>query len=82
MALIWKRSYFWPTFHIFKSPGKDTKLPSAHIWITYTCILLTLLTFFALPILQKLQIDLVWFLIGVTPGVDSFLKYHFGAINK
>ena len=37
--------------------------------------------FFALPILQKLRIYHVWFLFGVTPGVDSFSR-HFGAIYK
>ena len=40
----------------------------------HTCILLTLLTFFAFPILQTLRIYHVWFLFGVTPGVDSFLE--------
>ena len=37
--------------------------------------------FIALPILQKLRIYHVWFLFGVTPGVDSFSQ-HFEAINK
>ena len=35
MALIWKKGNFWPTFHIFKLPGKVTKIPSAHISFTY-----------------------------------------------
>ena len=47
----------------------------------HTRILLTLLTFFALPLLQKLLIYHVWFVFGVTPGVDSFSR-HFGVINK
>ena len=47
----------------------------------HTRILLTLLTFFALPILQKLRIYHGWFLFGVTPGIDSF-SCHFGATNK
>ena len=38
----------------------------------HTRILLTLLTLFALPILQKLRIYHKWFLFGMTPGVDSF----------
>ena len=52
-------------------------------YLTYknTHILLTLLTFFALPILQKLQIYHVWFLFGTTPGGYSYLG-HFGAIDK
>ena len=37
--------------------------------------------FFCLPILQKLRIYQVWFLFGVSSGVDSYLR-HFGAINK
>ena len=31
-----KRGYFWPTFHIFSHQGKVTKIPSAHISLTYT----------------------------------------------
>ena len=38
--------------------------------------------FFALPILnKKIRIYDVWFLFGVIPGVDSYLR-HFGTINK
>ena len=54
MALIWKTDYFWPTFHIFCSPGKSyTNFFSTYLTHTHTCILLTLLTSFALPILKK-----------------------------
>ena len=45
----------------------------------HTHILLTLLTFFAIPIAKI--VNLSWFLFGMTPGVDS-LQCHFGAINK
>ena len=77
MALIWKKGYFEPTFHIFFShQGKDTKIPYIQ-----RRILLTLLICFALPILQKLRIYQVWFLFGMTPGVDSF-SCHLKAINK
>ena len=49
---------------------------------TCTCILLTLLTFFALPILEKKKgIYRLWFLFGTSPGVDSYSR-HFGTINK
>ena len=66
-----KKGYFWPTFHIFSCQGKITKITSAHISLTsiHTCILLTLLTFFALPILKKKYefirygFSLVWFLV-------------------
>ena len=48
----------------------------------HTRSLLTLLTFYAFPILKKkMRIYQVWFLFGMTPGVDS-LSRHFGAINK
>ena len=33
--------------------------------------------FFALPILKKIQIYQVWFLFGMSPGVDSYSR-HFG----
>ena len=82
MALIWKKGYFWPIFHIFQSPGKSHE-NSFGTYLTYihTHILLTLFTIFAFPILQKLRIYQVWFLFGVSSGVDSYLR-HFGTINK
>ena len=48
---------------------------------TYTSSLLTLLTFFALPVLKKIRIYQVRFLFGMSPGVDSHSR-HFGTINK
>ena len=48
----------------------------------HTRILLTLLTFFALPILKKkIRIYQVRFIFGMSPGVDSYSR-HFGTINK
>ena len=48
----------------------------------HTRILLTLLTFFALPILKKkIRIYQIRFLFGMSPGVDSYSR-HFGTINK
>ena len=45
-------------------------------------ILLTLLTFLALAILQKLQVYPVWFLfVCAISDADSY-SCHFGAINK
>ena len=43
MALIWKRGCFWPTFHIFYSPGKSYKIFLQHISQTHTY------TYFAHP---------------------------------
>ena len=37
--------------------------------------------FFALPILKKIRIYQVWFLFGMSPGVNSYSR-HFGTINK
>ena len=70
---------------LFSHHGKVTKIPSAHISLIliliHTCILLTLLTFFALPILRKIWIYQVWFLFGMSRGVESY-SCHFGTINK
>ena len=35
MVLIWKKGYFWPTFHIFSYQGKVTKIAIAHTSLTY-----------------------------------------------
>ena len=51
-----------------------------HISHIHTRILLTLLTFFALPILKKKNYQ-IRFLFGMNPGVDSNLG-HFGTISK
>ena len=39
------------------------------------------MTFFVFPILQNLQTYQIWFLFGVTPGVDSYPR-HSEAISK
>ena len=77
-----KRAIFDPLFTFFSYQGKVIKIPSTHISLTYiTRILLTLLTFFALPILKKIRIYQVRFLFGMSPGVYSYSR-HFGTINK
>ena len=65
-----KRAIFDLLFIFFSHQGKVTKIPSAHISLTYihTGILLTLLIFFALPILKKNEFirygfSLVWVLV-------------------
>ena len=51
-----KRAIFDLLFTFSSHQGKVTKIPSTHISNTYiTHILLTLLTFFALPILKKYE---------------------------
>ena len=54
---------------------------STYVTHIHTCILLTLLTFFALPILKKIRIYQIWFLFGKSPCVDSY-SCHFGTVNK
>ena len=65
-------------FTFFIHQGKLTKKFLQHISHSHTYILLT---FFALPILKKIRIYQVWFLFGMSPGVDSYLR-HFGPINN
>ena len=75
-----KKSYLWPTFHIFIHQGKITKIPSAHISLTYMYFAHPI-DFFALPILKKNTNWSGWFLFGMSPGVDSYTR-HFATINK
>ena len=77
-----KRAIFDLLFTFFALPGKSYKNSfSTYLTHIHTRILLTLLTFFALPILKKIRIYHVRFLFGMSPGVDSY-SCHFGTINK
>ena len=68
-----KKGLFLTYFSHFLVTRESYKKFLQHISHSYTCILLTLLTFFALPILKKkIRIYQVWFLFGVIPGVDSY----------
>ena len=81
MALIWKkRAIFDLLFTFFSHQGNDIKIPSAHISLKYTYFAHPI-DFFAWPILQKIRIYYLWFVFGVTPGVDSF-SHRFGSIDK
>ena len=47
MALIWKKDYFWPTFHIFLVTRESYKNSlSTYLTHIHACILFTLLIFF------------------------------------
>ena len=82
MALIWKKGYFWTSFHNFLVTRESYKNSfSTYLTHIHTRILLTLLTFFALPTLKKIRIYQIRFLFGMSPGVDSYSR-HFGTINK
>ena len=78
-----KRTIFDLLFTIFSHQGKSYKNSySTYLTHIHTHILLTLLTFFALPILKKkIRIYQIRFLFGMSPGVDSYSR-HFGTINK
>ena len=79
-----KRAIFDLLFTFFSHQGKVTKIPLAHISLTYIhiIILLTLLIVFAIPILKKIRIFQVRFLFGMSLGVDSYSRHFFGTINK
>ena len=74
MVLIWKKkSYFWPTFHIFIHQGKDIKISSAHISVTYIHVFSSLYWFFTvtnfakitnLSCMVSLWCDWCWFLFA------------------
>ena len=82
MALIKKELLLTYFNTFFSHQGKDTKKPiSTYLTYKNTRILITQLTFFASPILQKIRIYLVLILFGAPSDVDSYLR-HFGAINK
>ena len=76
-----KKGYFWLTFQIFLGTREKAQKFLQNISHLHTRFLLTLLAFLPYQFYKKLWIYHVWFLFGVTPGVDS-LSRHFGAINK
>ena len=79
-----KRAIFDLLFTLFSHQGKVTKISlvfSTYLTHIHTLILLTLLTFFALPILKKIRIYQIRFLFGMSPSVDSYSR-HFETINK
>ena len=71
---------YFPHFLVTRESYKNSY--SIYLTHIHTCILLTLLTFFTLPILKKkIQIYQVWFLFSMSPGVDTYSR-HFGTINE
>ena len=83
MALIWKKGYFWPTFHIFSHQGKVTKIPSAHISLTYIHVFRSPYWLFYLTNFEKKKkyefirydFSLVWVLALIPPpSVDLLQK--------
>ena len=77
-----KKGLFLTYFSHFLVTRKSYKNSfSTYLTHIHTRILLTLLTFLALPILKKIQIYQVRFLFGMRPGDDTYSR-HFGTINK
>ena len=78
-----KRAIFDLLFTFFSHHRKVTKIPFQHISHSHTY------TYFAHPIYffcltnfeKKIQIYQIWFLFGMSPGVDSYSR-HFGTINN
>ena len=77
-----KRAIFDLLFTFFSHQGKDTKIPSAHVLLTYIHIFcLPYLLFCLTNFEKKICIYQIRFLFGMSPGVDSY-SCHFGTINK
>ena len=76
------RTIFDLLFTFFSHQGKVTKIPSAHISLTYIHIFCSpYWLFLSYQFWKKIQIYQVLFLFGMSPGVDSYSS-HFGTINK
>ena len=79
MALIWKKGYFWPTFHTREKLQKFfQRISHSH---TYTYFADPIDFFGHTDFEKKIWIYQVWFLFGMIPNVDSYSR-HFGTINK
>ena len=77
-----KRAIFDLLFTYFSYQGKVTKIPSAHISLTYKHVFCSpYWLFLPYQFWKKIWVYQVWFLFGMIPGVDSYLR-HFGTINK
>ena len=68
------------TFNSYQ--GKVTKIPSAHISLTYIHVFCSpFWPFLPYQFWKKIRIYQVWFLFSMSPSVDSHSR-HFGTINK
>ena len=77
-----KRAIFDLLFTFFSHQGKVSKIPSAHISLTYIHVFCSpYWLFLPYQFWKKIRIYQVWFLFGMSPGVDSY-SCHFGTINK
>ena len=78
-----KGAIFDLLFTFFTYQGKVTKIPSAHISLTYIHAFCSpYWPFLPYQFWNKIiRIYQVWLLFGMSPGVDSHLR-HFGTSNK
>ena len=77
-----KGAIFDLLFTFFSQQGKATKIPSAHISLTYIYVFCSpYWLFLPYQFWKKIRIYQVRFLFGMSPGVDSYSR-HFGTINK
>ena len=76
-----KRAIFDLLFTFLSHQGKVTKIPSAHISLTYMYVFCSPYWLFLPYQFRKKRIYQVRFLFGMSPGVDSYSR-HFGTINK
>ena len=76
-----KRAIFDLLFTFSSHQGKVTKIPSAHISLTYIHVFCSPYWLSCLTNFEKIRICQVRFLFGMSPGVDSYSR-HFGTINK
>ena len=77
-----KRAIFDLLFTFFSHQGKVTKIPSAHISLTYIHVFCShYWLFLPYQCWKKIRIYQIRFLFGMSPGVDSYSR-HFGTINK
>ena len=77
-----KRAIFDLLYTFFSYQGKDTKIPSAHISLTYIHVFYSSYwPFLPYQFWKKYEFIIFWFLFSVIPGVNSYSR-HFGTINK
>ena len=77
-----KKKAIFDLLFTFSSYQKKLLKFLQHISQTHTYTYFALpIDFFVLPILKKIRIYQVWFLFGMSPGIDSYSR-HFGTIKK
>ena len=71
-----KRTIFHLLFTFFSHQGKVTKIPSAHISLTYIHVFCSPYWLFCLINFEKnIRIYQIRFLFGMSPGVDSYSRH-------